>query len=591
MAAKQCCIASRTQAVFLRGSIATAWYIRRTQKAVIVLSVQTFTVDTILYDTSETAEMIVLGASQCTPESLVTAVTDIAPHLFLCGVVHESGAACVCQMVLDGDGCGGSNAAVVKVFKHTIGRAFSVGRFSVNANCKTAECNDVTSRVEYAPFSSRRRAAVRYEYEGSIQDDHRYHGAKATALPRPPRSIRGRTLSTSCRVGMAPLMPLEVSEEGKWPTGVSCLIIMRMWDRAVYRRSLTFNIEDTTIYQSSSSECYLKTVLLYLHATGSSRTPRPPNDGDLASLHRSKSKSFGGRISSTVTGGFEYGGPCVQTNILTVPLRKHFDMSNTAPSTNITAAQAALDIKYATISALIAPLWPVSQAWFTGLVPMDANTFPAYFFVAIGSLLCQFAQTGLSALRVYGINGRHWGVPLLICVCFIPAIVETIVTMLMSQKVLMIAGIVNVVNAVTSILGAVLTLGATWHHTYRSVRLAHATGEDAPLAMLLLRDGTVYFGASLLIDIFLTAVDFIHTTDSTLILVLDALSPSFAAVILTNFLLNLKSISATSPSLTTVTSFPELQFVGPYDLGGSLVFAGTSGFLHEDTDDSEDHHS
>lgn len=54
-------------------------------------------------------------------------------------------------------------------------------------------------------------------------------------------------------------------------------IIMRMWDRAVYRRSLTFNIEDTTIYQSSSSECYLKTVLLYLHATGSSRTPRPPN--------------------------------------------------------------------------------------------------------------------------------------------------------------------------------------------------------------------------------------------------------------------------------------------------------------------------
>lgn len=59
----------------------------------------------------------------------------------------------------------------------------------------------------------------------------------------------------------------------------------------------------------------------------------------------------------------------------------------------------------------------------------------------------------------------------------------------MSQKVLMIAGIVNVVNAVTSFLGAVLTLGATWHHTYRSVRLAHATGEDAPLAMLLLRDG------------------------------------------------------------------------------------------------------
>lgn len=38
----------------------------------------------------------------------------------------------------------------------------------------------------------------------------------------------------------------------------------------------------------------------------------------------------------------------MQTNILTVPLRKHFDMSNTAPSTNITAAQAALDIKYAT---------------------------------------------------------------------------------------------------------------------------------------------------------------------------------------------------------------------------------------------------
>ena len=38
--------------------------------------------------------------------------------------------------------------------------------------------------------------------------------------------------------------------------------------------------------------------------------------------------------------------------------------------------------------------------------------------------------SGLSALRVYGINGRHWGVPLLICAMFVPAMIETIVSSL-----------------------------------------------------------------------------------------------------------------------------------------------------------------
>ncbi|EPS99503.1 hypothetical protein FOMPIDRAFT_110428 [Fomitopsis schrenkii] len=230
-------------------------------------------------------------------------------------------------------------------------------------------------------------------------------------------------------------------------------------------------------------------------------------------------------------------------------------MNSSTSSTSITAAQAALDIDFSINCAFVAGL-----SWFTGLALMDVFTFPAYFLVAVGSLLCQFAQTGMietiyECITTHATNDPPFG-----------------------------SGVVNIVNAITSILAAVLTLGATWQHTYKTVRLAHATGEDAPLGMLLLRDGTLYFGTSLLIDVFLTAVDFIHTTDATLVLVLDALSPSFATVILTHFLLNLKSISNPSPSLTTAISLPDLQFVGPYDLGGSLILGDGGDFLDEDVE-------
>ena len=52
--------------------------------------------------------------------------------------------------------------------------------------------------------------------------------------------------------------------------------------------------------------------------------------------------------------------------------------------------------------------------------------------------------------------------------------------------------IVNIVNAVTSIIAAILTLGSTWQYTYKSLRLAHTAGQDTPLTTLLLRDGTLY---------------------------------------------------------------------------------------------------
>ena len=49
--------------------------------------------------------------------------------------------------------------------------------------------------------------------------------------------------------------------------------------------------------------------------------------------------------------------------------------------------------------------------------------------------------------------------------------------------------LVNIVNAVTSIIAAILTLGSTWQYTYKALRLAHSTGQDTPLMTLLLRDG------------------------------------------------------------------------------------------------------
>ncbi|KAH9832056.1 uncharacterized protein C8Q71DRAFT_779602 [Rhodofomes roseus] len=96
--------------------------------------------------------------------------------------------------------------------------------------------------------------------------------------------------------------------------------------------------------------------------------------------------------------------------------------------------------------------------------------------------------------------------------------------------------------------------------------LLRAAGQDAKITTLLLRDGTIYFGAILVVDVLQAAGQYTEVLS-----VFDAFPGSLTAVILSHLLLNLRN--AANPAEGTTSAFmSELNFSGPHSLGGSIVF-------------------
>ncbi|KAH9832060.1 uncharacterized protein C8Q71DRAFT_779658 [Rhodofomes roseus] len=98
------------------------------------------------------------------------------------------------------------------------------------------------------------------------------------------------------------------------------------------------------------------------------------------------------------------------------------------------------------------------------------------------------------------------------------------------------------------------------------MKLLHAAGQDAKITTLLLRDGTIYFGVQLVVDVLVAT-----STYTEVLAVFTAFPGSLTAVIMSRFLLNLRS-AANPAEGTTSASMSELHFSGPHSLGGSIVF-------------------
>ncbi|KAH9925234.1 uncharacterized protein B0H18DRAFT_381498 [Fomitopsis serialis] len=60
----------------------------------------------------------------------------------------------------------------------------------------------------------------------------------------------------------------------------------------------------------------------------------------------------------------------------------------------------------------------------------------------------------------------------------------------------------EIATRVSTVVGDALVLLATWRVTYGVKRMSHLTKSDIPLTLLLLRDGTLYFGSLLVLNIF-----------------------------------------------------------------------------------------
>ncbi|OSX61842.1 hypothetical protein POSPLADRAFT_1145460, partial [Postia placenta MAD-698-R-SB12] len=107
------------------------------------------------------------------------------------------------------------------------------------------------------------------------------------------------------------------------------------------------------------------------------------------------------------------------------------------------------------------------------------------------SIACRFAHlpctvcgmysssiAAFSSLRVYGICGRQWKIPLLVIIFgMVPAISNLVSTY------------VHRLMTIFQCTADALTLGATWCSTYRTRKLARAVNIKPTISQLLLRDG------------------------------------------------------------------------------------------------------
>ncbi|KAH9934388.1 uncharacterized protein B0H18DRAFT_1188531 [Fomitopsis serialis] len=134
-------------------------------------------------------------------------------------------------------------------------------------------------------------------------------------------------------------------------------------------------------------------------------------------------------------------------------------------------------------------------------------------------------------------------------------------------------------SAATATTAHILVLVSTWYHTFTLKKLAHTIGEQIPLTTLLLRDGTVYFGALVVVDI----LEIVSHYTSALIEVTE-LAISFTTVILSHFFLNLRNAANPSQGVTTA-SMSDLHFTGPNSLGGQVISNVDEDVLEEYVED------
>ncbi|EPT00190.1 hypothetical protein FOMPIDRAFT_1050015 [Fomitopsis schrenkii] len=152
----------------------------------------------------------------------------------------------------------------------------------------------------------------------------------------------------------------------------------------------------------------------------------------------------------------------------------------------------------------IATLWNLSCKKFV---------FIYIITLVFGADICVLYLTWgvISALRIHAINPRDWFTPSVIFVLFLVPVATNLLYASSCALVDTVCSpwvpdlfIVEISTRVSAIIGDTLVLLATWRVTY-GVRQVYPLGKsNLPISLLLLRDGTLYFGTLLVLNIFST---------------------------------------------------------------------------------------
>ncbi|KZT65259.1 hypothetical protein DAEQUDRAFT_537431 [Daedalea quercina L-15889] len=151
--------------------------------------------------------------------------------------------------------------------------------------------------------------------------------------------------------------------------------------------------------------------------------------------------------------------------------------------------------------------------------------------------------------------------------------------LLLTRMTLLIAsGLeVTIVGMATASTAHLLVLVITWRHTFTGQKLADAISEKNSMTTLLLRDGSLFFGAILVVDI----LDIMSTYAKTF-KGFGAFPSVMTGILLSRFFLNLRDATDAVGAESRSVPISDIQFSMQNSLGGSIAFN------EEDEDEDED---
>ncbi|KZT73944.1 hypothetical protein DAEQUDRAFT_362451 [Daedalea quercina L-15889] len=233
-------------------------------------------------------------------------------------------------------------------------------------------------------------------------------------------------------------------------------------------------------------------------------------------------------------------------------------------------------------------------------------------YVAVAAAL-YFTFGLVAALRVYAINGLNWRLPAFILVLSLLGPATDVVHCVYTYRVAApppvgcIIGLSNsnladkfvftceprlqyihrrchrlqiATRACNAAVDA-LVLFTTWRVTYHITRVSRSTGLKTSITTLLLRDGSIYFGILLILNI-LNATLWLTDVYQNMTVFSDV----FSIVLLSHFLLNLRK-TALNPDDSTTVQASDLRFTSALGDLGSAVAEGSAGLeWFEDNNES-----
>ncbi|EPS95404.1 hypothetical protein FOMPIDRAFT_117293 [Fomitopsis schrenkii] len=188
---------------------------------------------------------------------------------------------------------------------------------------------------------------------------------------------------------------------------------------------------------------------------------------------------------------------------------------------------------------------------------------------------------GISALRIYAINGRRiWAAALIMTLSLVPVATNVTVLVVMHWVVLpppdgcevytiMTEKLMETATRASVIAADALVLIATWRNTYGVSKLANGLHMKSSITSLLLRDGTTYFCVLLALNIIDTVL-----WATRLTLEIDNFCFVVTTILLSRFFFNLREVALVPELSSSPSDLSDLHFSRVLGtLGGTLADA------------------